>query len=488
MQKTFDNFHDAGFWDALFAAKSIAVIGARKMLGTWGHDALKASIATKNANKDCKVYAVNPKEKAILGITCYNSVFDIPSEVDLAVIVVPAAAVPGVFKQCIEKKVRAAIVISAGFAETDDEGKKLQEELVSLSREAHVPFVGPNCIGHADLHTRVGSASFALTGLPGSIALISQSGTLAASVMQNAGKRGLGMSKFISTGNEATTRMEDCLEYLGQDKSTKIIATYIEGLREARRFYDLAKKITPHKPIIAMKSGSTGHSAQAAHSHTGALSGSDVIYAAAFKQSGVIRVEDEDELVDVAFSLQNMPPPAGNRVAILTIGGGFGVVTAEICEREDLEIAQFENKTLNKLTALFPPRWNPGNPVDMVGVRTTNDTDLVMQLYRVLLEDRNVDVLFSLLPPPSSLPPSSMSAKPKQIEALKRQGEKNLAELKDLVHRHQKPVFFITRITFRKDEPSASKDIIPEYPNARRAARVIRYLAQYGQYLKDRNL
>jgi len=333
---------------------------------------------------------------------------------------------------------------------------------------------------------RVASAGFAGMVTPGSIAIASQSGTLAASIIQNAGRRGLGLSKFVSTGNEATTRMEDCLEYFGQDKSTKIIAVYIEGLREARRFYDLARKITPHKPIIAMKSGGTGEAARAAHSHTGALSGSDVIYTAAFKQAGVIRVEDEDELMDVAFFLQNMPLPSGNRVAILTMGGGFGVVTAEVCEREELEIARLEQKTLDKLIGFFPSRWNPGNPVDMVGVRA-GDNSLAMQLYRILLEDCNVDALFSLLPPMYG-PRPGMELKPEQLEAMKKQGEKDLAELQELIFLHQKPVSFITRISFMAEDKPLRKNIIPEYPHPRRAARVLRHLAQYRRHLKDRNL
>ncbi|MBN1190449.1 MAG: CoA-binding protein [Dehalococcoidales bacterium] len=486
MQKTSIEFHDADFWRALFEAESIAVVGARKTPGTWGYDALKSSIVTTGINKDCRVYAVNPKEKTILGIPCYESVLAIPGDVDLAIIVVPAAATPGVYKQCAEKKIKAAIIITAGFAEVDEDGKKLQEELVAISREANIPFIGPNCIGHSDLYTRVGSAGFAGTVDPGSIAIASQSGTLVASIIQSAGKRGLGLSKFVSTGNEAVTHMEDCLEYLGQDKSTKIIAVYIEGLREARRFFELAQKISPHKPIIAMKSGGTGQAAQAAHSHTGAMSGSDIIYTAAFKQSGVIRVEDEDELMDVAFSLQNTPLPAGNRVAILTIGGGFGVVTAEVCEREGLKIARLERQTLDKLSSLFPSRWNPGNPVDMVGVRS-GDNNLAMQLYRIIMEDHNVDTIFSLLPPMSG-PRAGMDLKPEQIEAMMRQGEKDTAELQELIFRYQKPVFFITRITFKEDDKSSQKVTIPQLPHPRRAARVVRYLTQYRRYLEDRNL
>ncbi len=485
-----DRFHDAGFWHALFAAESIAVIGARKTPATWGYDALRAVIEVTRINDESRVYAVNPKEKDILGIPTFESILDVPGEVELAVIVVPAPVVPLVFRQCAQKGVKAAVVISAGFAEIDGQGKELETELVAISREAGMPFIGPNCIGHADAHTRVASAGIANLIAPGSIAMVSQSGTLAASIIQNAGRRGLGLSKFISTGNEATTRLEDCLEYLGRDKATKTIVLYIEGLREARRFFDLAKEITAHKPIIAMKSGGTGKAARAAHSHTGALSGSDVIYDAAFRQSGVIRVEDEDELADVALSLQNMPLPAGKRIAILTMGGGFGVVTAEVCEREGLEIADLEKTTLEKLAAIFPPRWNPGNPVDMVGVRPFGEDRTIMQCYRLLMEDRNVDAVFSLLPPMAWTAQPGLELKPAQLEAMKQRSRENLTELQDLIRRHHKPASFITRITFTEADKGAlpRKDAIPEFPHPRRAARVMRYLARYQKYLKDRGI
>jgi len=487
---TSDTFHDAAFWRALFAAEAIAVIGARKTPATWGYDALRAVIEATRINGDCKVYAVNPNEKDILGVPTFKSILDIPGEVELAVIVVPSQAVPGVFRQCAEKKVKAAVIISAGFGEVDGQGKELESEIVAVSREAGIPFIGPNCLGHADVHTRVASAGIANLIAPGAIAMVSQSGTLAASILQNAGRRGLGMSKFISTGNEATTRLEDCLEYLKQDKATKIIALYIEGLREARRFYELAKEITAHKPIIAMKAGGTGKAARAAHSHTGALSGSDVIYDAAFKQSGVIRVEDEDELADVALSLQNMPLPAGKRIAILTMGGGFGVVTAEVCEREGLEIADLEQATLDKLATIFPPRWNPGNPVDMVGVRPFGEDRTIMQCYRSLMADPNVDAVFSLLPPMAWTAQPGLELKPEQLEAMKQRSRESLVELQDLIRQHRKPVSFITRITFTEAGKGAlpRKDAITEFPHPRRAARVMRYLARYQKYLKDRGI
>jgi acetate---CoA ligase (ADP-forming) len=352
-------FHkpDSNFWHALFKADSIAVVGARDVIGSWGFDALRAALGAKNTQPDRQVYAVNPGLKSVLGLSCFATILDIPGPVDLATIVVPAGAVPSVLRQCVQKGVRAAVIISAGFAEVDEEGRRLQAEIVNIARQGNLHFVGPNCIGHADIHSQVASAGAAGRIGPGPLGLLTQSGTLGATIMQIAAGSGVGLSKLVSTGNEADLHLEDYLEYLAGDEDTRVIAAYIEGLREGRRFLQLAREITLKKPIIAIKTGSTGESGRAAKSHTGALAGSDAVYSAAFKQAGVIRAEDEEELCDVAVAYLNQPLPAGKRVGILTMGGGFGVVTAETCEKEGLRIGALEAQTVEKYNAILPPRW-----------------------------------------------------------------------------------------------------------------------------------
>jgi len=339
------------------------------------------------------------------------------------------------------------------------------------------------------MHSRVASAGFADRIPAGPMALLSQSGTLGASIMQIAASRGIGLSKFVSTGNEANLHLEDYLEYLADDEDTRIIALYIEGLREGRRFYNLAKEITKHKPIVAVKSGTTGASAKAAKSHTGTLAGSDAVYTAAFKQAGVIRAEDEEELCDTALSLINLPLPGGNRVAIITMGGGFGVVTAENCEKEGLEITALEPRTLKKMSAILPSRWTPGNPVDMVGIRPVgkeNPADVCLQL---LLEDKNVDGVISLMPP-MMYPPQMMAQTSKdQIANMQREIEKKQEKLYQQLKEYDKPMVYIRRISFPSIRDSQGptappKATIPEYNHPRRAARVLRYLAGYRKYLE----
>ena len=308
--------------------------------------------------------------------------------------------------------------------------------------------------------------------------------------MQMAAGRGIGLSKFVSTGNEADLRLEDFLEYLAQDEHTRIIAAYIEGLREARRFYELAREITREKPIVVMKSGTTAAAAKAARSHTGTLAGSDAIYTAAFKQAGVIRVEDEEELCDAVIALRDLPLPRGNRVAILTIGGGFGVVTAEDCEKEGLEIATLEPPTVKKLAAVMPPRWVPGNPVDLVGLRPLGNDNVGSACIQALLEDNNVDGIISLLPP-MFVPPGPMASNftPEQIRAMQKSTENAQEALYRQLQQHAKPLVYIRRINTpfaAQNLADAPKAIIPEYTHPRRAARVLCYLAGYRRYLESK--
>ena len=481
---------DAAFWHALFKADSIAVIGAKDAAGTWGHDVLKAALASIRVKADRKVYAVNPGIQEVQGLISYASVRDIPGQVELAIIAVPAQVVPRVFRDCAEKKVKAAVIITAGFGEVDEDGAGLQAELLSIARQGGIHFTGPNCNGHVDLHSRVGSVAFAETVPAGPLALLSQSGTLGVTIMQTAANRGIGLSKFVGTGNEADLHLEDYLEYLAQDEETKIITAYIEGLREGRRFYELAKEITRKKPIVVIKSGTTGSAAKAAKSHTGALSGDDVIYSTAFKQAGVIRVEDEGELCDTVLSLRDLPLPRGKKVAILTVGGGFGVVTAEDCEKEGLEIASLEPQTMKKLSAVLPPRWVPGNPVDLVGIlpgSKDNSGDICLEY---LLEDKNVDAVISLQPPMLLPPEHAGITKSKEIRAMQQAIEKTQENLYRLMKQRGKPLVYIRRLTLRAGYAANSdvprlKLVIPEYSHPRRAARVLRFLAEYRRYLEQ---
>jgi acyl-CoA synthetase (NDP forming) len=480
---------DNVFWQALFAAKSIAVIGAKDTPGTWGADAMHAAVESKKTNPERRVYPVNPHCDKLMGLACHKTITDIPGPVELAVIVVPAPVAPQVFRQAAEKGIEAAVIVTAGFAEADAAGAALQEEIVATAAEYGLHFVGPNCVGHADFFTRVASAGLASRIPSGPVSLLSQSGTLSASIMQTVTGRKLGMAKLVSTGNEASIHLEDCLEFLGDDPKTEIIACYIEGLRQGRRFYEIAREITRKKPIVAIKAGGTGGAAQAAHSHTGALSGADAIYTAAFRQSGVIRAEDEEELADIAQGLCFQPLPKGNRVAILTMGGGFGVVTAEACEREGLVITHLQDKTIKTLDGLLPDRWNRGNPVDMVGLRPGAGDTTVPNCLHALLADNNVDAVISLLPPASGMFQQVMSLSPEKLKEVYEENERSVDKLAGELKISGKPVYLISRFSLL-GEPIKTGYVpthrIPEYTHNRRGATAIGRLVWYRHYLDKR--
>ncbi len=475
------------FWHSLFAADSIAVIGANDVVGSWGYDALRTSLGAVRAEPRRQVYAVNPNIPEILGLHTYKTILDISDPVELAVVVVPAAIVPAVLRQCVQKEVKVAVIISAGFAEVDEAGARLQAELVEISRQSGMRLVGPNCLGHADAHTRVASAGvIGRTGV-GPMAVLSQSGTLGASIVGLAAHRGIGLSKFVGKGNEADLHLEDYLEYLAQDEDTQLIAAYIEGLREGRRFLQLAKEITVRKPIIVLKTGTTSESSRAAKSHTGALAGSDAVYTAAFKQCGVIRTDDEEELCDVAVALLNQPLPRGNSVGVLTMGGGFGVVTAEACEKEGLKIGSLEPKTLEKLSAILPPRWSHGNPVDLVGMKSLGEDKVVSSCLSLLMEDKNIDSVISFLPPIFQHPGPNGDFSPEQIRIMQIEGQKRLNFLNQQVQQYSKPLFLVRRFMFplgneANANPGISLPKLPDYTSPRRAARVLRHLAWYRSY------
>ena len=469
-----------GHWQYLFAPDSVAVIGASNIPGTWGFGVTRHLLDSHNR----KIYPVNPTISEVLGIATYNNVIDIPDPIDLAVIAVPASQVPGIVQECVQKGVRGAVIISAGFAETGESGCELENELAGVARQGGIRFIGPNCMGHADTSSRLCTLAWAEEITAGPVGIISQSGNYGGQIMRAGIDSGIGFSKFISTGNEADLHLEDYFEYLAQDQDTRIITAYIEGLREGRRFFQLAKETTTRKPVIVIKAGGTRESARAVMSHTGALAGSDAVYDAAFRQTGVIRVYDDDELCEVLAAWLNQPLPRNNRIAILTIGGGLGVVAAEACEQEGLRVASFSPSTMEKLNTYLPSRWSHGNPVDMAGMIAAK-RHLLFASLMALIEDENVDAVLLLVPMVFNSERLSVfqGLNSKEAAAFKEIQKENLIMIKGWTKKYGKPVFLVTSI---RDEEASSfliREGIPAYHNPRRAARVLRHLTWYKRYL-----
>ncbi|MGA2602697.1 MAG: acetate--CoA ligase alpha subunit [Verrucomicrobiia bacterium] len=386
---------------AIFSPKSVAVIGASNRVGTVGHDLFHNILLSGYCGT---LYPVNPKAPSIAGVHAYTNVGEIPDEIDLALIMVPSTAVPGVLEECGQKGVRGAVIVTAGFKEIGPEGAALERRAAEIARQHEIALVGPNCLGVINTDADVLlNASFARC-MPkhGNIAFLSQSGALCAGILDYARGRNIGFSKFISVGNKADVTELDLLRYLAADDSTDVILMYLETLVDGRALIELAREITGElarrKPILAVKSGRTTQGAAAARSHTGALAGSDAVYDAIFAQAGILRVDTVEELFDFAVGFSRQPLPKGNRFAIVTNAGGPGVMATDAAIRHGLELAKLRPETLESLKAKLPPTANFSNPVDVIGDATC---DRYTAALEAVLGDPNVDGLVVLLTPQS---------------------------------------------------------------------------------------
>jgi len=379
-----------GKLEAIFYPQSMAIIGASRQKGSVGQAVLSNII---DSRFEGVVYPVNPKAKAILGIKCYASIRDIPDEIDLAVVIVPSRFVLDVLEECGEKKVKGAIVISAGFKEIGGEGAELEKKVKEIIEKYDIALVGPNCLGV--INTDPKSSMNATFGTPmckrGNIAFISQSGALCVAVLDYAQETNIGFSKFISMGNKAGLTENELLLYLKEDPKTDVILMYLEDLVNGREFMNIARDITSSsthsKPIIALKAGRTLLGAKAASSHTGSLAGSDKVYDAIFDQCGVLRVETMEELFDYVKAFSSQPLPQGENVAIVTNSGGPGILATDSCIRFGLNIAPFEQKTVKILKTILPPTASLNNPVDLIAEARHEQ---YASALNAILSDRNV--------------------------------------------------------------------------------------------------
>ena len=363
---------------------SVAVAGASASPDKFGHRILFNII---NNGFRGRVYPVNPREREVLGLESFAAVSDIPGAVDLAVITVPTAGVKQVVEDCIRKGVRAAVVITSGFSEVGAEGAALEAEIAGLAHSAGLALVGPNCVGMISTHSSLYCHMMPVYPFKGSIAVVAQSGSVADMISCQLCDRGMGVSHLISAGNEAVLRIGDYLEYLAADDRVSVILSYVEGVRDGRRFLEVAKKVTAKKPLIMLKAGSSAAGARAAMSHTAALAGSEQVIDSLLRQAGVIRVDSIEEMADAASAFSNQPLPAGNRVGIIAPGGGWGVIAADVFARLGLEVPPLDNATQDKLNAILPPIWSHNNPVDTVaGVK--GDAE---EMVQALLESPVLD-------------------------------------------------------------------------------------------------
>ena len=387
--------------DCVFRPRSVAVVGASTRPGSIGREIVRNLI---NGDFHGKLFPVNPKADYIHAIKAYPSVLDIPDEVDLAVIVVPAPLVPGVLEECGQKGVKGLVVISAGFREIGPEGEAREQELLEICARYGMRMVGPNCLGVFNAEPNVSlNATFA-PGVPqsGPVGFVSQSGAIGIALWTEMQKRNVGFSQFASIGNKADITGNDLIEYWEHDPATQLIGLYIESFGNAARFTELARRITRHKPILMVKSGRTAAGAKAASSHTGALSGYDGATSALMRQTGVIRAQTIDDMMTLTLAFSRCPLPKGRRVAVLTNAGGPAIMATDALVGHGMQLADIDDATTEALSARLPSEASVANPIDMIA---SADTENFRACLDILLKSDSVDIVIVAFVPPIMVNP-----------------------------------------------------------------------------------
>jgi acyl-CoA synthetase (NDP forming) len=349
---------------SLFEPRNVAVVGASNIPGKWGY-IIPINILVGGFGG--RVFMVNRKERSILGFPAYPSLKGIEEQVDLIFVTVPAAGVLDVIEEAAAMGVKSAVVISSNFSEVGGEGVEMERRLADIANRARMTIVGPNTMGIYSASASLCGVGSPLIPLAGGVGFVSQSGNLGVQLLGWGKSRGVGFSRFVGSGNAANTDMDDYLTYLEKDPLTRVIALYVEGLKDGRRFLEVARRITPHKPIVVLKGGRGELGGRAARSHSGAMAGKLELFESMFEQAGIVEAQHSEEFIDIVAAFDALPTAAGKRVAIMTMGGGWGVVAVDACEREGLELASLPQSAIDEIDKVLPSFWSRGNPVDLVG-------------------------------------------------------------------------------------------------------------------------
>ena len=393
----------------MFAPNSVALIGASEKPGSVGRALLENLQSFRG-----RVFPINPSHATVLGQKTFQKIRDAPEEVDLAVIATPAATVPGIVAECAAANVKGAVIISAGFKECGPAGAELEKQI--LERRGKMRIIGPNCVGVMLPHIGLNATFAKPLALPGNIGFISQSGALCTAILDWSRSIQLGFSAFISIGSMADVDWGDLIDHLGDDPHTRSILLYMESVGDARSFLSAAREVALTKPIIVIKVGRSGAAAKAAASHTGALTGSDDVLDAAFRRVGVLRVDTIEELFGLAELLGKQPRPTGPRLAIVTNGGGPGVLATDALIECGGKLAELSGKTFDELNKLLPPHWSRGNPVDILGDASP---ETYAKAVEIVARDENNDGLLVILSPQAVTEPTQTAERLRAFAKLK---------------------------------------------------------------------
>ena len=451
--------------EVFFTPKGVAVIGASRDESKLNHGIVRNLVEHGYPGP---IYPVNPRAEEILGLRCYPTILAVPDPVDLAVIVLPAPLVPQILEACGQRGLKGAVVISSGFREVGSQGAQLEEQLVEIAHRHGMRLIGPNCVGVVDTVTPVDTSFVPAMPLPGQIAFISQSGAICGGIIDWTRGKGVGFSRFVSLGNEADVTETDLLEFLGRDPHTRVIAAYLEGIRDGARFMAVARQVTRHTPLVVLKAGGTHGGARAAFSHTGALSGSEQALRAALRQCGALQVESVGALFDQAQALAYQPLPRGDQIAILTNAGGPGVLAADAMEREGLRLAPLTRETMAFLRDHLPPEANVQDPVDLLGAARGPEYALTLG---ALLKDPQVHGVVVIYVPPVHVSPDEVA------EAIGETLSRSAAE---------KPVLacFLGQVSVGAAVKTLHRHRIPPYTFPEQAGQAMAALARYRRWLE----
>ncbi len=449
--------------DVFFSPKTVAVIGATETIGSVGRTVLWNLVTSPFGGT---VYPVNPKRPSVLGVKAYKSISDIPEQVDLAVIVTPPPSIPGIIRECGEAGVRGAIVISAGFKEIGPEGAELERQLLKEAQDADIRVIGPNCLGVMSPLSGM-NATFATTiARPGSVGFISQSGALCTAVLDWSLKEMVGFSAFVSVGSMVDVGWGDLIYHLGNDPRTKSIVIYMESIGNARSFLSAAREVALNKPIIVIKPGRSAAAAKAAASHTGSLTGSDEVLEAAFRRSGVLRVNNIADLFYMAEVLSKQPSPKGPRLTIVTNAGGPGVLATDALIMGGGELADLSTEAMEEFNTVLPATWSHNNPVDIIGDASP---ERYAKALEIAAKDPNSDGMLVILTPQAMTDPTRIAE-----------------QLKPLARQEGKPLLasWMGGVDVAAGEEILNRANIPTFPYPDTAARAFNYMWQYSYNLK----
>jgi acetyltransferase len=456
-------------------AESVAVVGASRVETKRGFQAIKTLL---DERYDGEIYPVNPREKKVLGLTCYAKVSDIEGPVDLALITTPARTIPAILEDCGKKGVKGAVIIAGGFGELGGEGRKLEEEIVEKARQGKIRLIGPNTSGMMNLKSNLNLVG--LKGAPGgNIALLTQSGNMALALITEASvKSNKGFSYYVGVGNEADIKFHEYLEFFGDDPGTKAILMYVEGMREGRKFLQQAYKTTRDKPIILLKSGRSLTGMRSAGSHTGALAGMSEVARTALRRAGIIVIENSDELFPVAETLASLPPIKNRKVAVLADGGGHATIAADLLTDLGVEIPELSEKAQNALREILPEAATVVNPIDVAG-GTDADPAIFADCAQAIFKDANIGgILIVGLFGGYGL---------RFAESLSMMEEDAAHRMGKLVSKYKKPI--VLHSLYASANPHSLKLLryydIPVYDSLDLSCKCIGALADYGTYLKQ---